>query len=402
MIYLDHHATTPVADEVLAAMLPYFTEHFGNSGSTTHQHGRTAAEVVAGCCEKIAGLLGGRSEQLVVTSGATESCNLAILGYCLHPRQKRRRVVSLTTEHPAVLDPLKRLEKHGFEIVRVSVQTQTGHLDWAQLESALSDDVALCSVMLANNEIGTIHSLTMVSELCGRHGIALHSDATQAVGRIPVDIAKLGIDLLSFSAHKFYGPKGVGGLLLGERRVRLHPQIVGGGQQLGRRSGTLNVPGIVGMTTALELCTSEIASGHAVAHQAHLRNQLWRQLEGVDCEIFLNGPSLLSETQAAFGDETEGSQPELERLPGNLNCGFRGLEGQSLMQLMPELSVSSGSACSSASPDVSHVLRAIGRTEDEARSSLRFGVGRQTTLDQIEQAAELVARAVQQLGKFNG
>lgn len=401
MIYLDHHATTPVAEEVLAAMLPYFTEHFGNPGSTTHGHGGHAAEVVASSCEKIASLLGGRSEQLVITSGATESCNLAILGFCLHPRQKRRQVVSLQTEHPAVLDPLKRLEKHGFEVVRLAVQTHSGHIDWDQLESALSDGVALCTVMMANNEIGTIHPLAKVAEICGRHGIVLHSDATQAVGKIPVDVAELGVDLLSFSAHKFYGPKGVGGLLLGDRRVRLHPQIIGGGQQLGRRSGTLNVPGIVGMAAALELCVSEIASGKAAAHEAHLRDQLWRILGDAECEVFLNGPSICSDGLAADERTTLSSLADLKRLPGNLNCGFQGLEGQSLMQMMPELSVSSGSACTSASPDVSHVLRAIGRTEDEARSSLRFGLGRQTTLAQIERAAELVIEAVRQLSKFS-
>ncbi len=384
MIYLDHHATTPVAPEVLQAMLPYFSQHFGNAGSVTHQVGRTAAEVVTAAVAQIAQSLGGRPDNLVVTSGATESCNLAILGSCLHPRQKRRKVVTVCTEHPAVLDPVKRLEKHGFETCILPVQPSSGLVDLNLLSETIDDRTALCSVMLANNEIGTIQPLADVAEICRSHDCILHTDATQAVGRIPVNLGLLGVDLLSFSAHKFYGPKGIGGLLLADhRRTRLHPQIVGGGQQANRRSGTLNVPGIVGMSAALRLTTANLQETAERMHQ--LRGQLWAALLRHPISTFLNGPD--------FGTET--AKPD--RLPGNLNCGFEGVEGQSLMQLTPELAVSSGSACTSASPDVSHVLRAIGRSEDQARSSLRFGLGRDTTEDEIARAADWIALAIQRL-----
>ena len=380
VIYLDNHATTRVDPRVMEAMLPYFDEWYANPGSVNHAFGRSVAEQIELARTSIAQSIHASSSEIVFTSGATESNNLAIFGTCLHPRQSRKKVISLTTEHRAVLDPLKRLERYGFEVVLIPVDSQSvhasqtdGRVDIDRLAKAIDDSVALVTVMLANNEIGVIQELQSIASHCRKAGCLLHTDATQAVGKMPICVDQMDVDLLSFSAHKFYGPKGIGGLYVRnrERRIRLDSQMIGGGHQQNRRSGTLNAPGIVGMARALklcdELCDSEIESTRA------LRNQFWNRLQGSIGNLVLNGPSL---------DDRE------LRLHNNLNCRFPGVEGASLMMQVPRIACSSGSACTSSNPEPSHVLRAIGCDEDEARSSLRFGFGRFNTPEEVEQAAD--------------
>lgn len=374
-------------------MLPFMREHYANPGSVSHQAGRRVREHVDASVSQIAGRVGADASEIVITSGATESNNLAILGACMHPRQKRRKVISLASEHKAVLDPLHRLEKSGFEVQRLPIQAVgsggiVGQVELDALSAEIDDNTALVSVMFANNEIGVIQPLRAIAELCHARGAILHTDAAQAVGNIPVHVQELGVDLLSFSAHKFYGPKGIGGLYVrrDERPVRLLAQIVGGGQQNNLRSGTLNAPGIIGMAAALELCCQELPS--TMQRVSKLRNELWDRLLKTVEGVTLNGPDL-----EVFAPE----DGVLKRLPANLNCAFAGVEGQSLMLEIPQLAVSSGSACTSAEPEPSHVLRAIGLDPDQARSSLRFGIGRYTTAAEIEQAAIWIAAAVARL-----
>lgn len=395
MIYLDNHATTPLDPEALEAMLPLLRDQFANPGSTTHQAGRDVANLVSSALQAIANCIGAQEDEVVFTSGATESNNLAVAGICLHPRQKRRKVISVATEHPALIDPIKRLEKHGFEVCWMPVypqQSETpGRVDLECLLDAIDEDTALVSIMLANNEIGTLQPLRDIADCCHGAGAILHSDATQAVGRLPVDVGELGVDLLSFSAHKFYGPKGVGGLYVHrrERRVRLAPQIVGGGQQQNIRSGTLNAPGIVGMAKALEICCRNL--GDDSERITSMRNQLWSRIQELVPEAMLNGPAIPIAKNLASLSKGGGS---LSRLPGNLNVSFLPIEGQSLMLELPELAVSSGSACASADPSPSHVLTQLGLSEDRARSSIRFGVGRMNTMSEMETVANWIHQAV--------
>ncbi|MCC6508500.1 MAG: cysteine desulfurase [Pirellulaceae bacterium] len=386
MIYLDNHATTAVDPRVVSAMLPLMTEHYANAGSVTHESGRLVAEQVVQATYSLASHLGAASDELVLTSGATESNNLALFGFALHPRQLRRKIISCVTEHRAILDPLQRLAQQGFEVVLLPVkqqgQSDAGLIDLNQLAQAIDHQTALVTIMLANNEIGAIQPLREIAALCARFEVALHTDATQAIGRMAVDVRDLNVDMLSFSAHKFYGPKGVGGLVVrrAHQRIRLTPQIVGGGQQGNRRSGTLNAPAIVAMARALELCAEEAEIERPRIEL--LRDRLYARLQaGID-GLTLNGPDL---TQSAW------------RLGGNLNCGFWPVEGQSLMLAVPELAVSSGSACTSAEPRPSHVLQALGMLDDMARSSLRFGVGRFTTESEIDQAAAWLIQASRSL-----
>ncbi len=388
MIYFDNHATTPVDPDVLAAMTPYFQTEFGNAGSITHELGRRAGEAITQATASVAKLIGAASDEIVFTSGATESNNLALFGHCLHPRQRRRKVVSLTTEHRAILDPLQRLRSFGFEIVLLPVQGKTssvpGMIDLDQLSAELDDNTALVTLMLANNEIGVIQPIAEVALLCRRLGVTLHTDATQSVGRMPVDVDALDVDLLSFSAHKFYGPKGVGGLYVRSRnrRIVLQPHIVGGGQQNNLRSGTLNSPGIIGLERALEKSLRLMMT--ETDHVGAMRNALWQGLSRALPDLILNGPRLESSV----------------RLDGNLNCCFPNVEGQSIMQLTPELCASSGSACTSATPHPSHVLTGIGLAEDQARCSLRFGLGRFNTLQEVETAVSLLSAAYQELRRL--
>lgn len=404
MIYLDNHATTPLDPVALEAMLPLMREHFANAGSVTHAAGRAVAAQIDACIADMARMIGASDDELVITSGATESNNLAILGTCLHPRQSRRKVVSVVTEHKAVLDPVARLKQHGFTVELIPVlrreSTAAGLVDLAALTAAIDDDTALVSVMLANNEIGVIQPLAEIARLCRAADCLLHTDATQAVGRMPIDVDALDVDLLSFSAHKFYGPKGVGGLFVRRRgrRIRLQAQIVGGGQQHNFRSGTLNTAGVVGMHSALTACLQSLDQDQP--RIAGLRSRLFSALQRNCPNIFLNGPAIDSRLDPDPGQLLKQASEHADRLLGNLNCCFYPVEGQSLMLAIPELAVSSGSACTSANPSPSHVLQAIGLSEEESRSSLRIGIGRFNTQSEIDQAASWLAESNRQLKKL--
>ena len=390
-IYLDNQASTRMDPAVIEAMLPMMDLHYANPGSTTHRAGRMVGEIVEDAVQRMAAFFNANCDEVVVTSGATESNNLALFGVAMHSKQKRRSIVSLVTEHRALLDPLARLEKLGFEIIRLPVlqhgHPDSGRVDLEQLANSLSDNTALVSIMLANNEIGTVQPMREIADLCRRFEIPLHTDASQAVGRIPIDIQTLGVDLLSFSAHKFYGPKGIGGLIVRQNAtpVLLQPQILGGGQQWNLRSGTLNSMGIVGMAKALDLCRQAMDSEMAI--QEELRNSLWLLLNERIAGLTLNGPFL-------------GSRNGTKRLPNNLNVCFPKVDGQSLMLALPDLAVSSGSACTSAEPHPSHVLLGIGLSIDQARSSLRFGLGRYTTTSDIQTTAEWLSEAYAKLAAF--
>jgi cysteine desulfurase len=385
MIYLDHHATTPVDPAVVEAMIPWFTSHFGNPHSVSHATGRFAATACNRALESIAENLGTSADHLLVTSGATESNNLAIEGVMRHPRQRRRHIITASTEHPAVLDPIFRLQKEGFRITVLPVFAQgddkCGQISFDALAEALDDDTALVSIMWANNEIGSIQPIQEIAEAVHAVGALLHTDATQAVGRLPISLQSSGIDLLSASAHKFYGPKGVGLLAMGQhQRVRLRPLWEGGGQQHGLRSGTLNVPGLIGMAEALRVCVASQDDDNI--RQSGLRNELWSKLQASFHGIELNGPRFDQRSASVF-----------DRLPNNLNVAFADVEGETLMAAAPELAVSSGSACSSVDPKPSHVLTAIGLSESQARRSLRFGLGRFTTPDEIDTAVQMLVAA---------
>lgn len=389
-IYMDNHATTRVDPRVVEAMAPFWTEAYGNAGSVSHSFGHGAADAVEDARTRIAAAVGASPREIVFTSGATESNNLALRGVLERARLRGRHVVSVTTEHKAVLDPLARLARRGFEVQLLPVR-QTGHercgeLELDRVQAALRDDTALVSVMLANNEIGVVQPVAQIARLCRERGIVLHCDAAQAVGKLPVDATALGVDLLSFSAHKMYGPKGVGALFVrrGPGSVRLVPQMDGGGQEGGLRSGTLNVPGIVGFAAALDLCRAEMAA--EAPRLRSLRDRLCQGLLAALDGVSLNGPAL--------------ALPDL-RLPGNLNLSFAYVDGEALMMSMQRLAVSSGSACTSANPEPSHVLRALGLNEDQTRASLRFGLGRFNTAAEVETAIELVAETVRRLRKLS-
>jgi cysteine desulfurase len=386
---MDNHATTRVDPRVVEAMLPYFTEIYGNAASTSHQFGWSANQAVDAARESIAAGIGARPKEIVFTSGATESNNLAFRGIATRLARKGNHFVSVVTEHSAVLDPLKRLGQTGYEVtllpVCLSPDDRAGLIRPEQVAEAIRGDTILVSVMLANNEIGAIQPLEEIGRICKARRVLLHTDATQAVGKIPVDVEKLQVDLMSFTAHKIYGPKGVGALYVRRRapHVRLDPQIVGGGHQRGVRSGTLNVPGIVGFAKALALCLDELSSeGDRLGT---LRDRLYAGLESQIPQTYLNGPSL--------------AHREL-RLPGNLNVSFAGVDGESLLMSIKGLAVSSGAACTSSNPEPSHVLRAIGIGEDLTRGSLRFGLGRFNTQEDVEFAVTTVSEGVTRLRRF--
>lgn len=395
LIYFDNHSTTQLDPEALEAMLPFLRDQFANAGSITHEAGRQVSQRVEDARAQTASLLGAINDELVFTSGATESNNLALFGTCLHPRQKRRKVVSVATEHKAILGPLDRLSRHGFEVVLLPVgknkTPDAGVVDLQRLEDEVDENTALVSVMLANNEIGVVQPLRQIADICHRVGCYLHTDATQAVGRMVVDVDALDVDLLSFSAHKFYGPKGTGGLFVRRRnrKVKLQGQIVGGGQQNNFRSGTLNPAGIVAMATALTCChrnnqwlgNENSAEDIEWKRVAQLTSDLYHRISDGTPGLVLNGPPL---------PDPNADMNATRRLPGNLNCSFYPVEGQSLMLAAPDLAVSSGSACTSAEPGASHVLRQIGLSEEQARSSLRFGLGRFNTAEEVEQAAQWI------------
>jgi cysteine desulfurase len=384
-VYLDNHATTRVDPRVIDTMLPYFTETYGNPGSTTHAFGAAAKDAVDDARARIASALGAKAKEITWTSGATESNNMALRGVAEKHAARGRHIISVATEHPAVLDPLAKLARRGFEVTLLPViaapDPRAGLIRIEQLAAAIRNDTILVSIMLANNEIGVIQPLAEIGQLCKQRGVLLHTDATQAVGKIPVDVEALGVDLMSFAAHKIYGPKGIGALYVRSRgpRVRLEPQIDGGGQEGGLRSGTANVPGIVGFARALDLCLSDLPAEST--RLRGLRDRLFSGLTEGLSDVALNGPAL--------------DLPGL-RLPGNLNVSFGYVEGEALMIEMRDIAVSTGSACTSAQPEPSHVLRGLGLSEDAVRGSLRFGLGRFTTAEEIDftisRAVEVVSR----------
>lgn len=387
VVYLDNHATTRVDPRVVDAMLPFFTETYGNAGSV-HAAGDAAREVCDGARASIATAIGAHEKEIVFTSGATESNNLAIRGIAELERRRGNHLVSVTTEHRAVLDPLARLSRRGYNITLLDVEPagdpRAGWLDPERVAEALRDDTCLVSVMLANNEIGVIQPLADIARICKQRGVLVHCDATQAVGKVPVDVDELGVDLMSFTAHKIYGPKGVGALYVRGRDpiVRLAPQIHGGGQQENRRSGTLNVPGVIGFAAALKLCLNELPA--EMSRLTELRDELAAKICGQLNDVQLCGPAL----DQRYEDGTP------LRLPGNLDLSFGNVDGEALLLAMGNLAVSSGAACSSTDPAPSHVLLALGLSEDAARSSLRFGLGRFNTPNDVQLAAERVIRAV--------
>ncbi len=382
-VYLDNHATTPVDPRVLEAMLPYFRDRFGNAASVNHAYGWEAADAVEQARAEVASLLHVPPRSIVFTSGATEANNLAIKGV-LRAAPAGSRIVTCVAEHRSVLDPVRRLKRSGYEVGWVGVD-RMGLVDPGEIERALDERTVLVSIMLANNEVGTIQPLDEIGAICKKRGVLLHCDAVQAAGRIAalpggatLDANALGIDLMSISAHKLYGPKGVGALFVrrGEPRIRIEPLFDGGGHEGGLRSGTLPVPLIVGFGAACRLARETLSDEQR--RIADLRDRLWQglcdQLEG----LHLNGhPS--------------------RRLPGNLNISVEGVDGDVLMTSLTRIAVSSGSACTSADPEPSHVLRAMGVPENLTRSSLRFGLGRFNTAEEIEFAIDYVAETVRRL-----
>ncbi|MBI3085950.1 MAG: IscS subfamily cysteine desulfurase [candidate division NC10 bacterium] len=376
-IYMDHHATTPVAPEVFEAMRPYFLERFGNAASRNHAFGWAAESAVEAARSQIALLIGCKPVELVFTSGATESDNLAIKGVAQAYREKGTHIITSQIEHHAVLDSCKRLQKDGFQVTSLPV-SRDGRVDPADVAKALTPKTILVSIMLANNEIGTVQPLAEIGRLCKERGVLFHSDAVQGVGKIPVNVDALGLDLMSLTAHKLYGPKGVGALYvrMGKPRVKLVAQMDGGGHEKGRRSGTLNVPGIVGFGKACELA-GQIMAGEA-ARLTALRERLWAGIRARLDHAHLNGHPTL-------------------RLPGNLNVRFEYVEGESLLMSLKDVAVSSGSACTSASLEPSYVLKALGIGEALAHTSIRFGLGRGNTEEEVDYVCDRLAEQVTRL-----
>ena len=376
-IYMDHNATTPVDPRVVEAMLPAFGTHFGNAASKTHAYGWAAAKLAERARESIAAGLGAHPEEVVFTSGATEANNLAIKGAAWSLRGRGDHIVTVSTEHKAVLDPCARLAQEGFSVTVLPVDRE-GHVTPEQVALALEPRTVLVSVMLANNEIGTLQPIAAIAGMCRQRGVLIHCDATQAVGKIPVDLEALGVDLLSCSAHKLYGPKGVGALLIRRRtpRLRLTPLLDGGGHEQGMRSGTLNVPGIVGFARALELALAELPAESA--REAALRDRLRDAITLRIAGVIENGDSV-------------------ERLPNTLSLSFEGVDGAALLVGLHDVAVSSGSACTSADPNPSHVLAALGRSKALAAASLRFSLGRGNTAEEVETVADAVVREVDRL-----
>ncbi len=380
LLDFDHHATTPLDPRVLEAMLPYFMEKSGNPSAISHRRGLAAAEVEQAAREQVAALLGVDPREVIWTSGATEANNLALKGL-LSGRVDRRGLIVSAVEHRAVLDPARKLARTGVPLTILTVD-QLGRIDLAELERAITPETALVSIMWANNEIGTIAPMDEIAAICRKHSVWFHSDATQAVGKIPVDLQKTGVDLVSFSSHKIYGPPGIGALIVRRDRGRipLTPQFDGGGQQAGLRSGTLPLALIVGFAKALTLCEQEREA--TAARLSKLRDQLWRELCARMPGLVRHGES------AAHGT-----------LPHNLSVGIPDLDGDALLVRLQksDLCVSSGAACSSTNREPSHVLTAIGVPEKLARTSVRFGLGKNTTEDDVHRAAEILTAMVRDL-----
>ena len=380
-IYLDSHATTPLDKRVLEAMLPYFTEHFGNPASISHAYGWEAEAAVKQARQILADAIYATPEEIVFTSGATEANNLAIKGVAEAYFSKGRHIITVQTEHNAVLDPCQYLKTLGFEVTFLPVQ-KDGLIDLAQLDQAIRPDTILMSVMAANNEIGVLQPLAEIGKICRQHEVLFHTDAAQAIGKIPLDVQAMKIDLMSLTAHKVYGPKGIGALYVRRRnpRVQLSPQLHGGGHERGMRSGTLYTPQIVGFAKAVELGLEEQATESDCLTQ--LRQRLWQQLSQAG-GIHLNGHPT-------------------QRLSGNLNISVEGVDGSALLLgLQPVVAVSSGAACSSVKTAPSHVLMALGHSEELAYSSIRFGIGRFNTATEVDQVAQHAITTIESLRQAN-
>jgi cysteine desulfurase len=380
-IYMDNHATTPVDPRVLEEMLPYFTGKFGNAASRNHSFGWAGEEAVETARERIAKLIGATTKEIVFTSGATESDNLAIKGVAEMYREKGNHIITAVTEHKAVLDTCKRLEKYGYRVTYLSVQ-KDGLVDLDDLKRAIDDKTILVTIMAANNEIGVLQPIAEIGKLCHEKGVIFHTDATQAVGKVPIDVIKQNLDLVSISAHKMYGPKGVGALYVRRKnpRVQLSPIIDGGGHERGMRSGTLNVPGIAGLGKACAICDEEMPqeSRRLAGLRDRLRDKI---MNGLD-EVYINGTME-------------------HRLPQNLNISFAYVEGESLLMGINDIAVSSGSACTSATLEPSYVLKALGTGDDLAHSSIRFGLGRFNTDAEVDYVAERVIETVSRLRELS-
>ena len=377
-IYMDNHATTPVDPQVLEAMMPYFSEKFGNAASRNHSFGWAAEEAVDKARNQVAAVINAKAKEIIFTSGATESDNLAIKGIVEFYKDKGNHVITCVTEHKAVLDSCKALERAGRASVTYVRVDKDGLVDPDDIRKAITDKTVLISVMYANNEIGTIHPIAAIGKIAKEKGVIFHCDATQGVGKVPVDVEACGIDLLSLSAHKIYGPKGIGALYVRSKapRVRLTPIIDGGGHERGMRSGTLNVPGIVGLGAACEIGAKEMPT--EIATLTDLRNRLQAGIfERLD-EVYVNGHPT-------------------QRLPGNLNVSFAYVEGESLLMGINDVAVSSGSACTSATLEPSYVIRALGTDEELAHSSIRFGLGRFNTEEEVDYVADRVVKEVKRL-----
>src|SRR6059036_32167 len=380
-LYLDNHTTTPMDPRVLQAMLPYFTEKFGNAASRNHAFGWESEKAVDNARKQVADVIGANPKEIVFTSGATESDNLAIKGVAEMYAEKGNHIIAPATEHKAILDTCKKLEKHGFRVTYLPLKPD-GLVDLDQLRDSITDKTILVTVMYANNEIGVIQPVAEIGRVCRERGVMFHTDGVQAFGKVPVNVNKDNIDLMSITAHKIYGPKGVGALYVRRRnpRVQLTAQMDGGGHERGMRSGTLNTPSIVGFGEAAAICQREMAEESK--RLAHLRDKLKNKLQDELDEVFING--------------TMDS-----RLPNNLNISFAYVEGESLLMGINDIAVSSGSACTSASLEPSYVLKALGAGDDLAHSSIRFGLGRWTTEDEVDYVADKLAHVVTRLREMS-
>ncbi|MFT4113265.1 IscS subfamily cysteine desulfurase [Silvibacterium sp.] len=380
-IYMDNHATTPLDPRVLEAMMPYFTTIYGNAASRNHSFGWEAEAAVEKAREQVAKLIGATAKEIIFTSGATESNNLAIKGIAEMYRERGNHIITQVTEHKAVLDTCKRLEKSGYRVTYLPVKAD-GLIDIEDLKRAIDDKTILVSIMFANNEIGVIQPVAEIGKLCHEKGILFHTDGVQAVGKIPVNVQAMNIDVLSLSGHKIYGPKGVGALYVRRRnpRVQIAEQINGGGHERGMRSGTLNVPGIVGLGKACELAGEEMEA--ETKRLIALRDHLKAKFEGALDHIHVNGSME-------------------HRLPGSLNMSFVYVEGESLLMGINDIAVSSGSACTSATLEPSYVLKALGLGDDVAHSSIRFGLGRFNTQAEVDYVADKLIDVVQKLRELS-
>ena len=378
-IYLDYSATTPVDPRVAAKMIPYLTEHFGNPASRSHAYGWKTEEAVEEARGHVAALLGADPREIVWTSGATEGNNLAIKGAAQFYKTKGRHLITQKTEHKATLDTMRELERQGFECTYLDVE-ENGLVDVEKFKAAIRPDTILASIMMVNNEIGVIQPIAAIGEICRAKGIILHCDAVQAAGKVEIDLSTLKVDLMTMTAHKMYGPKGIGALYVRRKpRVRIEAQIHGGGHERGFRSGTLATHQIVGMGEAARIAKAEMAADSERIRM--LRDRLWRELSGMEA-VVLNG--------------------DLEqRIPGNLNVSFNYVEGESLIMAIKDIAVSSGSACTSASLEPSYVLRALGRSDELAHSSIRMTLGKFTTVEEVDFAANLLKTKVAKLRELS-